>query len=301
VKFQRTPDERFENLPGYPFEPHYCQVKATDTPELRMHYLDEGPAEGPLVVMLHGEPSWSYLYRKMIPPLVAAGYRCLAPDLIGFGRSDKPVGAENYSYQKHLQWLRHWFDQVVTEPARLFCQDWGGLLGLRLLAEESHRFCAVTASNTFLPVGSPEPTQAFLNWREFSQTMDPFASGFVLKSATTRELDKSVMAAYDAPFPDESYCGGARAFPLLVPISPDMPGAAENKDAWKKLSVLQLPFLTLFADGDPIMQGVDKVLQERIPGTAGQPHETIVNAGHFIQEDAGEELSEKLIAWYSDL
>lgn len=287
----QTPDERFEALPGYPFAPRYQQ-----TPDgLRLHYIDEGPREGPAVLLLHGEPSWSYLYRKMIPVLTRGGLRAIAPDLIGFGRSDKPTPRTEYTYQRHVDWLVSFIEALDLQKITLFCQDWGGLLGLRIAAEHPDRFARIVASNTFLPTGDQRMPDAFFAWREFSQTVPELPIGMILEKGCARPLSPETKAAYDAPFPDESYKEGARQFPTLVPASPDDPASAANRKAWEVLSQWKKPFLTLFGDSDPITRGADAVLQGMIPGASGQPHTTIAKAGHFIQEDAGEELAEHLL------
>jgi haloalkane dehalogenase len=299
MEFLRTPDAATEGLPDYPFAANYLEVGDADEGRLRMHFVDCGPRGGPLMLLLHGEPSWSYLYRKMIPPLAAAGVRCVAPDLIGFGRSDKPTERGDYTYARQLDWLRSLLDQLELDGVNLFCQDWGGLLGLRLLAERPERFASVCAANTFLPTGLEPVSDAFLRWREFSQSVPEFPVGGIIAGATARPLAAEVRAAYDAPFPDERYKAGARAFPLLVPTEPDLAEARHNRDAWKVLAQYERPFLTLFGDGDPVTAGAEKILQARIPGAADQPHKIIRNAGHFIQEDAGEELADALIEWLS--
>jgi haloalkane dehalogenase len=293
----RTPDADTEGLADYPFAANYLDVGGADGGSLRMHFVDHGPRGGPVMLLLHGEPSWSYLYRKMIPPLAAAGMRCVAPDLIGFGRSDKPTEQSDYTYARHLGWVRSLLDQLELGDINLFCQDWGGLLGLRLLAERPERFASVCAANTFLPTGLEPVSEAFLRWREFSQSVPEFPAGGIIAGATARPVSAEVRAAYDAPFPDESYKAGARRFPLLVPIEPEFEEAQHNQAAWKVLAQYARPFLTLFGDGDPITAGAEKVLQARIPGAAGQPHKIIRDAGHFIQEDAGEELADELIKW----
>jgi haloalkane dehalogenase len=282
----RTPDERFENLPGYPFAPHYVEVEG-----LRIHYVDEGPREAAPVVMLHGEPSWSYLYRKMIPIVAGAGHRAIAPDFVGFGRSDKPVRREDYTYQRHVDWMRALlFERLQLSAITLIGQDWGGLIGLRLVAEHPDRFARVVAANTLLPTGDQNPGPAFEQWKKFSQEVPVFPTGEIISGVTTTDLTDEVRAAYDAPFPDESYKAGARQFPMLVPVTPDDPAATANRAAWKVLRRWEKPFLLAFSDGDPITSPHAKVL-EQIPGTAGQPHTTIVGAGHFLQEDRGEELA----------
>lgn len=291
----RTPDARFANLPGYAFTPHYLQVDDTEGGELRLHYLDEGAADAPVVLLLHGEPSWCYLYRKMIPLLVSAGYRVVAPDLIGFGRSDKPSQRSDYTYQRHVDWIRAVLQQLDLQGITLVCQDWGGLIGLRLVAEHPERFARVVAANTMLPTGDHPPGEAFLKWREFSQTVPVFPTGMIIQRAVTCPLPPEVIAAYDAPYPDESYKEGARQFPTLVPASPDDPAAPANRKAWESLAKFDKPFLTAFSDKDPVTAGGEKVLRKLIPGCAGQPHTTIENGGHFLQEDQGEALARVVI------
>jgi len=291
----RTPEERFVGLPDWSWESHYAEVEA-DGQAVRMAYVAEGPAAARAVLLLHGEPSWSYLYRKMIPPLLDAGLRVIAPDLIGFGRSDKPADPEDYTYARHMQWLT---DLVVRHldlrDAVLFCQDWGGLLGLRLLAENPDRFAAVVASNTMLPTGDHDPGEAFRAWREFSRTAERFDIGRIVNGGSARELSAQEIAAYDAPFPDDSFKAGAREFPSLVPITPDDPAAEANRAAWEVLKRWDKPFLCAFGDSDPITGGADAVLRKLIPGAAGEPHVTMQGAAHFSQEDAGERLAEVIV------
>ncbi|NDJ54243.1 MAG: haloalkane dehalogenase [Chloroflexi bacterium] len=295
MDFLRTPDDRFNNLPDYPFAPKYLEVPAGDGDNLRMHYVDEGPPEAPPVLMLHGEPSWSFLYRKMIPPIVAAEYRVIAPDLIGFGRSDKPLQQSDYSYQRHMDWLNHFVESLELQGITLFCQDWGGLLGLRLVGEQPHRFERVIAANTFLPTGETPMSRAFMAWRAFSQLGPGLPVARILNTATATPLAPEVVAAYEAPFPDNRYKAGAKVFPMLVPIKPDDPGAAENRAAWGTLERWEKPFLTAFGDSDPITRPAAAILQQRIPGAKGQAHVTINNAGHFLQEDQGERLAEIIL------
>lgn len=291
MKALRTPDDRFENLPGYAFAPNYLTIDDKDGGELRVHYLDEGNADANPVLLMHGEPSWSYLYRKMIPGLVAAGHRVIAPDLIGFGRSDKPTERADYTYLRHVQWMQQVLDQLDLKNITLFCQDWGGLIGLRLVAENTDRFDRVVAGNTFLPTGDQAPGKAFLDWQSFSQSVPEFPTGTIIQGATVSDLSAEVVAAYDAPYPDESYKEGARQFPLLVPTSPDDPARDANLAAWKVLGNWKKPFLTSFSDKDPVSSGGDKLFQKGIPGTKGQAHVTIKDGGHFLQEDKGEELA----------
>ena len=292
----RTPDERFAGLPGWPYEPHYAEVGTGDD-AVRMAYVDEGPRNGRPVLLLHGEPSWSYLYRSMIGPLVAAGLRVVAPDLIGFGRSDKPVRRRDYSYAAHVGWVT---DLVVGRldltDAVLFGQDWGGLIGLRLVAEHPDRFSAVVASNTFLPTGDHDPGEAFRAWRRYSQEVEDFQVGWIVNGGTGRELSPEETAAYEAPFPDDRYKAGARQFPTLVPITPDDPAAPANRAAWEVLRRWEKPFVCAFGDGDPVTAGADDVLRKLIPGAKDQPHETLAGAAHFSQEDAGPRLAEIIAA-----
>jgi len=290
MELLRTPDERFANLPGYPFAPHYVTVDG-----IRVHYVDEGPRAGAPVLLLHGEPSWSYLYRKMIPVVVRAGHRAIAPDLVGFGRSDKPVGRENFTYQRHVDWMRGVLEQLDLRNVTLVCQDWGGLIGLRLVAEHPDRFARVVAANTFLPTGDQPPGPAFLAWQKFSQEVPDFPVGAIVNGGCAGELPAEVVAAYDAPFPDDRYKAGPRQFPLLVPTSPTDPAAPANRKAWEALSRWTKPFLTAFSDQDPITGGADALLQAAIPGTNGQPHTTITGGGHFLQEDCGEALAKVVV------
>ena len=287
----RTPDERFANLPGYDFEPHYVQVGDG----LRMHYVDEGPRDAAPVLLLHGEPSWSFLYRKLIGPLVAAGHRAIAPDLIGFGRSDKLVAREDYTYQKHVDWIAELLQRLELQRITLVCQDWGGLIGLRIAAEHEARFARLVAANTFLPTGDQPASEAFLRWRAFSQETPVFDVGKIVAKACAKPLAPEVLAAYDAPFPDETFKAGARQFPTLVPITPDDPASAANRAAWSVLGKWQKPVLTAFSDRDPITRGADKLIQFAIPGAKGQPHTTIREGGHFLQEDQGEALAEVVV------
>jgi haloalkane dehalogenase len=282
----RTPDERFANLPGYSFTPHYADVDG-----LRIHYVDEGPRQATPVLLMHGEPSWSFLYRTMIPVLTAAGYRAVAPDLVGFGRSDKPARREDYSYQRHVDWMRGLLERLDLREVTLVCQDWGGLIGLRLVAEHPDRFARVVVANTGLPTGDAPLSDAFLAWQKFSQEVPQFPVGQIVSGGCATPLAPEIVAAYDAPFPDESFKEGARMFPLLVPTRPDDPAAPANRRAWEALARFDKPVLTAFSDGDPITRGGERVFQEGIPGTKGQPHTTIGAAGHFLQEDKGPELA----------
>jgi haloalkane dehalogenase len=286
----RTPDERFADLPGYGFAPHYVDVTSDDGASVRMHYIDEGPADGHIVLLLHGEPSWSFLYRKMIPILVDSGLRAVAPDLIGFGRSDKPADRSQYTYARHVAWTWSWIEQLAHKDITLFGQDWGGLIGLRLAAEHPDHFARIVASNTFLPTGDQPLGEAFHRWRDFSQSVEEFPIGWSVERGCVTKLEPEVVAAYDAPFPDESYKEGPRAFPMLVPATPDDPAAPANRAAWEVLSKWDKPVLTAFGDSDPVTKGAEALLQAIVPGAAGQNHVILEGGGHFIQEDKGQDL-----------
>jgi haloalkane dehalogenase len=322
----RTPDERFAALPGYPFEPHYVQVPDGEGGALRMHYVDEGPREAETVLCLHGQPTWSYLYRKVIPVLVGAGLRVVAPDLVGFGRSDKPVDRDDYTFARHLEWTLAWLDAVGLDRVTLLGQDWGGLIGLRLVAEHPDRFARVVAANTGFPraegvdaasaaamrtlydeIAIPDvdalgpmfvtgdPGIAFVAWRKFCEEASPLPVGRVVASLRRAPTPPEVIAAYDAPFPDDRYKAGVRRFPGLVPIFPDDPQAAANQRAWKALCRFDRPFLTAFSDGDPATRDMGMSFREEIAGARGQQHVTIEGAGHFLQEDRGEALGAAVV------
>lgn len=292
MRVLRTPDERFENLPDFPWPPHYRTIESGLGPELRVASVEEGPAGADPILLMHGEPSWSYLYRHMIKALLAKGHRVVAPDLVGFGRSDKPSGVADYTYERHVDWMLKWLRAAGLRRVTLFCQDWGGLIGLRLVAAEPDRFARVVTANTGLPIGTGS-SEAFDNWVKFSQTVPELPVGFILNSASNRELSVAEQAAYHAPYPDATFMGGARRFPALVPVRPDMPSVAENKRAWEVLTKFEKPWLTLFSDNDPISKGGEKVFQDRVPGTKGQAHETMPG-GHFLQEDCGPELADRI-------
>jgi len=291
VKILRTPEEKFNSIPDYPFSPHYINV----TEELRMHYLDEGPPKGQIVLLLHGEPSWSFLYRKMIPIFVEAGYRTIVPDLIGFGKSDKPVNMDDYTYASHTKWLMSLINQLKLKGINMFCQDWGGLLGLRIAGLNPHLFSRIVAGNTMLPNGKGKPSEAFLQWQNYSKTCDVLAINKIMQNSTMIELTEAELNAYWSPFPDKEYMAGAKIFPSLVPTSPNDTAVPTNLDAWKGLASFTKPFLCLFSDNDPITAGGDKVLKKFIPGTNNMPHQTITDAGHFLQEDKGEEIANIMV------
>ncbi|MEM9306387.1 MAG: haloalkane dehalogenase [Pseudomonadota bacterium] len=291
MEFLRTPDERFYNLPDFDFAPCYLNVDDTEGGHLRMHYLDEGPPDAAPVLLMHGEPSWCYLYRHMIPVFNAERYRALAPDLIGFGRSDKPVRRSSYTYQNHVTWMAEWVQKMDLMGVTLVCQDWGGLIGLRLVAQMPERFARLVVANTALPTGDQPLGAAFLGWRDYSQSVEDFNAGRIVYGGTSTKISPEEVAAYNAPFPDARFLAGAREFPMLVPGTPDDPAAAPNRVAWDILSRLDTPVLTVFGADDKIMAGADTVFQKRMPGAAGQDHAVLPNAGHFLQEDVGPELA----------
>lgn len=292
VDLLRTPDDRFTNLPDFPFEPRFVDVGGP-----RMAWVETGPANAPVVLCLHGEPTWSFLYRTLLRRFAAAGLRAIAPDLIGFGRSDKPARREDYTYQRHLDWLLAFLDSQRLERLTLVCQDWGGLLGLRLVAEHPHRFARVVAANTFLPTGDQPMPKAFFRWREFSQSTPDFQVGDIVSKGCATPLAPEVVRAYDAPFPSDAFKAGARQFPMLVPASPEDPQTLPNRRAWESLGRFEKPFLTAFSDQDPITRGGDAVLQAIIPGAQGRPHVTLAGGGHFLQEDCGPALADTVIAF----
>ena len=290
----RTPESRFTNLPDYDFDAHY-----TDVDGLRMHYVDEGPRDGAIMLLLHGEPSWSYLYRHMIPPLADAGFRVIAPDLIGFGKSDKPVRKSDYSYARHVDWMRRFIEALGLTNITLYCQDWGSLIGLRVAAENEGRFARIALGNGGLPTGDQQLPNAFRIWQKFARYSPWFPIGKIIQKATVTDLPDAVVAAYDAPFPSARFKAGARAFPSLVPTRPDDPASEANRAAWLRFEQWQKPFLTTFSNRDPITRGGEKVWQERVPGARNIKHVKIKNAGHFLQEDRGPEIADTLIRFAS--
>ncbi len=292
MKVLRTPDERFRDLPGYPFAPHYVELSGG----LRVHAVDEGPRDGAPVLMLHGEPSWSYLYRKMVPVLAAAGLRAVAPDLVGFGRSDKPAAIADYSYGGHVAWMAQWLERMDLRGVTLVCQDWGSLIGLRLAAEHPERFARIVVANGTLPLGRSGVPLAFHLWRAFATWSPVFPASRIVASACVSRLPPAVAAAYDAPFPSRAYQAGARAFPRLVPTRESDPAVPANRKAWEALGRWEKPFLTLFGKNDPILGRQDGPLQRQVPGARGQPHERFWG-GHFVPEDRGDYLAERIVAW----
>lgn len=331
MEFVRTPEERFADLDGYPFAPNYVSVADGEGGELRMHYLDEGPAAGETILCIHGQPTWSYLYRKMIPVFVAAGYRVIAPDILGFGKSDKPKLRENYTYANHVTWMNGFVNNLDLNNITLVCQDWGGLIGLRVVTENPERFARVVAANTGLPDAKGIPDEmavvmhqtydaipalpplemgaklrenengaGFMYWIKFCAEYPEFTISEVVSMSAMGELTEAQIRAYDAPFPDESCKAGARQFPSLVPIFPDGPEIPANRKAWEILKQFDKPFLTAFSDRDPVTAGGYKRFQEDVPGAQNQKHVTIEGAGHFLQEDKGDELASAVIDFMRD-
>ena len=303
----RTPDERFDNLKDYSFEPHYVEVDS-QIGKLRMHYVDVGPRDANPILLMHGEPSWSYLYRNMIPPLVAAGHRVIAPDLIGFGKSDKPAKRTDHSYPNHVDWMMQLVTQLDLNNITLFCQDWGSLIGLRLVTGAPERFARIVAGNAALPAGpgkdgviigqqwsETDPNaklvfeDGFMPWVKYSQTAPKLDCGQILQLATIKKLNKLEIDAYRAPFPDERYMAGPRVMPTLVRSQ-----MATNREAWKVLAKFEKPFLTTFSDSDPITKGGERIFQQRVIGAKDQPHTIIKNASHFLQEDAAQQLAKHI-------
>jgi len=293
LKILRTPDARFANLPDFAFAPHYCEITDADGTVLRIHYLEEGPSAADPVLLMHGEPSWSFLYRHIVASLAARGHRVVAPDLVGFGRSDKPAELSDYTFERHVRWMSDWLASMSLSDITLFCQDWGGLIGLRLVAAFPDRFARVVVANTGLPTGEGF-SAGFQRWLEFSQNTPTLPIGQIVAMGCRRSLSEAEKAAYDAPFPDESFKAGARRFPALVPITPQHGSVAENKAAWKVLEGFTKPFLTAFSDSDPVTKGGEVLFQQRVPGTKGQKHVTITDAGHFLQEDKPQEIADLL-------
>ena len=336
MEYLRTPDDRFDSLDGYPFTPQYTQVPTDDGGELRMHYLDEGPKDGEPILCLHGQPTWSYLYRMMIPLFVEQGYRVIAPDFIGFGRSDKPVSRSDYTYANHVAWLKALLANLELHDITLVCQDWGGLIGLRVAAEVPERFARIVAANTGLPdakgvegdqvqqvsdnmrayyesipvhasvpemgmaMGGDDSGMGFLHWVKFCAESDGFRVSEVVKFSSRGDLGQAQVVAYDAPFPDDTYMAGARQFPTLVPIMPDNPAIAANRAAWKVLERWQKPFFTAFSDSDPVTAGAHVRFQKSVPGAQNQQHVTIEGAGHFLQEQAPKALADAVLRFIGD-
>jgi haloalkane dehalogenase len=292
----RTPDERFAGLPDFGYEPRYVTVGTPGGDDVRMAYVEDGPADGPVVLLLHGEPSWSFLYRTMLPVLAGRGLRAVAPDMVGFGRSDKPAQVGDHSYARHVEWLRALaFDRLGLRQVTLVGQDWGGLLGLRLVAEHPDRFARVVAANTGLPTGDEPMPEVWWQFRRVVEKASTLDVARLVQSGCQTRLSEALLAAYAAPFPDESFKAGPRAMPLILPTAPDDPATEANRAAWQKLQAWDRPFLVAFSDGDPITASMAPVLKHIIPGAAGLDHPVITGAGHFLQEDAGDRLG-RLVA-----
>ena len=293
---KRTPDARFERLDGYSFAPHYAEVTAEDGTSLRVHYLDEGPRDAAPVVLMHGNPSWSYLYRKIIPRLVAHGHRVLAPDLVGLGRSDKPAAKSDYTLARHVDWIGQWLVAVDARNATLFAQDWGGVIGFPVAMRHPDRFARLIASNTGLPVGEGvSPT--LQQWLDFSDHATALPVAQLVHSFTVNGLTDAEKQAYDAPFPDGTFQAAALSFPRLIPLQPDNAGVPLMLETWKQLERWTKPLLTVFGDRDPISKGADLRFQQRVPGAAGQPHVVLSPAHHFLQEDQPEAIAEHIHAF----
>jgi haloalkane dehalogenase len=292
----RTPDEAFAALPDFPFEPHYVEVDDGEGGTLRVHHLDEGPADAPPVLLMHGEPTWSFLYRHVVPTLVEAGHRVVAPDLVGMGRSDKPAEQSDHTYARHVEWMRQaLFDRLDLRDITYFGQDWGSLIGLRLVALDPDRYARVAIGNGGLPTGHGPASEAFLAWQKYSQETEHFPVGRLVDGGCTTSLAPEVVAAYDAPYPDDSYKAGVRIFPSLVPTSSDDPATPDQEAAWRVLERFEKPFLLCFSDSDPITKGGDAPFLAKVPGAQGQAHTTIEGGGHFLQEDRGPELARVLV------
>jgi haloalkane dehalogenase len=291
----RTPDDRFHDLPDFDYPPKYADVPDLDGGTLRMAYVEAGPADGPVVLLLHGEPSWSFLYRTVMPALADAGLHAIAPDLVGFGRSDKPAEPADHSYARHVEWVRSLvFDALDLRSVTVVGQDWGGLIGLRLVAENPDRVARVVAANTGLPTGDAQMPEVWWQFRRAVERAPVLDVARFVQSGCRTALKPSVLAAYDAPFPDETYKAGPRAMPGLVPTRPDDPASEANRAAWQTLTRSPLPFLVAFSDGDPITGPMAPILRATIRGAAGLDHPTIAGAGHFLQEDAGPELGKAI-------
>ncbi|MFV8048720.1 haloalkane dehalogenase [Mycobacterium sp. 48b] len=301
MQILRTPDACFGELPEFPYSPEYSDVDDGDGGRLRMAWVQAGPLDADPILLLHGEPSWSFLYRRMIPILAAAGHRVVCPDLVGFGRSDKPARIEDHSYARHVEWMRALaFDVLDLRRATLVGQDWGGLIGLRLAAEHPDRFAHIVAANTGLPTGDIPMPEIWWQFRTAIQNLPTIDVGRFVASGCRRPVSDEVRAAYDAPFPDDSYCAGPRAMPGLVPTGPDDPASAANRSAWKVLSASQTPMLVAFSDSDPITGGMAPIFKREMRGAQGIDHPVIGDAGHFLQEDAGEELAEAIVEFLAD-
>ncbi len=295
VKVLRTPEKQFEDLVDWPYDPHYSEVPDGDGGQLRIHHAESGPPDAPTVLLLHGEPTWGFLYRNIMSGLADAGIRSLVPDQVGFGKSDKPSSQVDYTYERHVMWMQSWLDANAPEQIFFFGQDWGGLIGLRLVADNPKRFSGLVLSNTGLPDGSGSPTEAFMAWQKFSQTAENFPIGNIVNGGCLTDLTPEVIDAYNAPFPDDSFKEGARIWPSLVPTSPEDPSAPSNQQAWETLKNFDNPVICAFSDQDPVSRGGEKIFISRVSGAANQPHTTVENAGHFLQEDQPDQVVRILV------
>jgi haloalkane dehalogenase len=296
----RTPPERFDDLPDFPYEPRFVDVHDGGDDGIRMAYVEAGPADGPVALLLHGEPSWSFLYRHVMRVLADSGVRAVAPDLVGFGRSDKPADPSDHSYARHVEWVRALsFDALDLHDVTLVGQDWGGLIGLRLVAEHPDRFARVVAANTGLPTGDQQMPEIWWQFRHAVEKAETLDVGRFVQSGCLHPLPDDVLAAYDAPFPDQTYMAGPRVMPTLVPTAPDDPATEANRAAWTRLTQWRKPFLVAFSDGDPITADMAPVLRRAVPGADGIEHPTLEGAGHFLQEDAGDVLGQQVARFIS--
>ena len=289
----RTPESRFENLKDFNFEPNYLEL-GHKSESMRMHYLDENKDSNDVVLLLHGEPTWCYLYRHIIPILAKAGKRVIAPDLIGFGKSDKLINKEDYTYANHIMWVSQLFDHLQLDNVVLFAQDWGGLIGLRILAENPEKFSGLVVSNSGLPVGSGA-SEGFKQWLNYSQTVEDFNAGKIVYQGSLKALDNYEIDAYNAPFPDDSFKVAARVFPTIVPITKEHAEVEENIKAWEVLKQFDRPTVAIFGEHDASFKGGDKYIIEKIAGAKGMNHQRI-NAGHFSQENQPELIAETILS-----
>ena len=288
----RTPESFFCDLKDFPFQPHFVKVE-----DLQIHYVDEGPFDARPVLLLHGVPAWSYLYRHLIKKISESGCRVIAPDLIGFGKSDKPLKAKSHSYQSHVEWITEFINKLNLKEITLFCHDWGSLIGLRIAAQCPDLFKGIIVSNGMLPAGKHKINPVFKLWRYFARYSPFIPVDLAIEVGALRKLDKEEKKAYRAPFPSSKYKAAIRALPSMVPISPNDAESIINKQLWKSLSRWEKPFLTIFGNRDPITKGGDLYMQKRIPGAVGQNHLRF-EAGHFIQEDNFKELAEIIIRFH---
>src|ERR1700759_2489109 len=294
----RTPDECFANLPEFPYPAKYCEVDAGEGGHLRVAWVEDGPAEGNPVLMLHGEPSWSFLYRRMMPIIAAAGYRVICPDLVGFGRSDKPTRIEDHTYARHVEWIRELvFDVLDLRQVTMVGPDWGGLIGLRLAAENPERIARIVVANTGLPTGDLPMPEIWWKFREAIQGAPEIQVGRFVEAGCRQPMSDEIGAGYDAPFHDETYKVAARAMPGLIPTAPDDPASEPNRAAWKALCDSTTPMLVAFSDSDPITGAMAPIFSSQMRGAAGIEHPVIANAGHFLQEDAGKQLAAEIVAF----